>query len=110
MVTNTCVICFDPIKNNKCECKNKNWKCKNCEAVIHKKCIHQWKITNPNYPYFYTCPLCKKEYKIYNYTCIIRLIKKNSFAIGILTILLLGIIILCVYTIGIIIMFIFLFR
>ena len=38
--TNICVICFDPIGINK-------WKCNNCYGVLHRECIHKWKITNP---------------------------------------------------------------
>lgn len=100
--TNTCVICFDPIGINK-------WKCKKCNVLVHKKCVHQWKISNPHYPAFYTCPLCKHKYKIYNFMCILNFIKTYPYTLAGLMILFIGIVILTIYIIGITIMYIFLF-
>ena len=100
--TNICVICFDPIGINK-------WKCNNCYGVLHRECIHQWKITNPKYPVFYTCPLCKYEYKIYNFVCILNFIKTYRYTLSVLIIILFIILLIISYTVGIVTMFLVLY-
>ena len=52
----TCIICYEPIG------KEKTWKCKQCSAIFHKKCIVKWIKSNIKHPEYFTCPLCNYKY------------------------------------------------
>jgi len=65
IIENMCPICFD------INCIP-TWKCDQCNAVFHKKCIKKWETANTQYPYYSTCPTCKLKYNLCNGECIAR--------------------------------------
>ena len=56
--SNNCSICLNNIYFLR-------WKCIQCHNSFHRKCIHTWKYYHPDYPFSFTCPICKKKYKNY---------------------------------------------
>lgn len=102
--TDICAICFEPNTRPK-------WKCKGCNVILHKECIHQWKITNPNYPIFYTCPLCKVKYNLYNCNCVKKnILALNYFVLMGITLTIGYILTLITYIIGIFFIYLFLHK